>query len=96
MKRTHILAFAATALWAIALRIGFNGIDLARSQHIAGWPSAGNIRYFIYAPAILFSLTVSAWALAARWQRLRVSAVIFFLLAILALPVYLLGFTGGV
>jgi hypothetical protein len=95
MKGTHILALTATTLWAIALLMGFSAIDLMRSQHISGWPSAGQIRYHVYIPATLLPLIVSAWALAVRWPRIKVSAVIFILLVVLMLPIYLLAYTGG-
>jgi hypothetical protein len=96
MKGTHILALVVTTLWAIALLKGFDSIDLMRSQQIPGWPSAGNIRYFVYVPAALLALVVSAWALAVRWRLIKVPAVIFILLALLVLPVYLLAYTGGI
>jgi hypothetical protein len=96
MKGTHILGLVTATLWAIALLMGFNSIDLMRSQHISGWPSAGNIHYFIYIPTALLALVVSAWVLAVRWRRIKVPAVIFILLALLVLPVYLLAYSGGI
>jgi hypothetical protein len=96
MKGTGILAFVTATLWALILLMGFGGIDSVRSQHVPGYPSAGQIHYYVYFPAALLALIIFAWALAARWRRLKALALALILLALLALPCYLFFYTGGV
>jgi O-antigen ligase len=96
MKGTHVLSLITAILWALLILTGIRGIDSVRSQHISGWPSPGQVHYYVYIPAIMLTLIVSAWALAVRWQRVKVFAVTLIVLALLALPVYLLAYTGGI
>jgi hypothetical protein len=96
MRGTHIIALIAATLWVFALYAGLNGLDLVRAQHIPGWPSAGQIRYYVYIPAALLLLMVSAWGIAVLWRSIKVPVVIFILLTLLVLPVYLLAYTGGI
>jgi hypothetical protein len=96
MKGTHALGSIAAIIWAILIPVGIRGVGAARSQHIAGWPSSGQIFYYVYAPVIMLALIVLAWALAVRCLRIKVFTITFIVLALLVLPVYLLVYTGGV
>jgi len=95
MKGTHILALITATLWALILVMGFSGIESVRSQHVPGFPSAGQIRYYVYFPAALFALVIVMWALAARWRQLKAPALALVALALLVLPGYLVFYTGG-
>ena len=96
MKGTSIFAFVTATLWALILLMGFGGIDSVRSQHVPGYPSAGQIHYYVYFPATLLTLVIFAWALAARWRRLKILSLACILLAFFVLPCYLFFYTGGV
>ncbi|MBB5358055.1 4-amino-4-deoxy-L-arabinose transferase-like glycosyltransferase [Rhodanobacter sp. ANJX3] len=96
MKGTSILAFVTATLWALILLMGFGGIDTVRSQHVPGYPSVGQIHYYVYVPATLLALVIFTWALAARWQRFKILALAIILLALLFFPGYLFFYTGGV
>ena len=96
MKGTHILSLIAASLWALLILTGIQGVNAVLSQQVPGWPSPGQIHYYVYIPAIMFALIVSGWALIIRWRRLKVFTVTFIVLALLVLPVYLLAYTGGV
>jgi len=96
MKGTSILAFVTATLWALILFMGFGGVDSVQSQHVPGYPSAGQIHYYVYVPAALLALVIFSWASAARWRRLKIFALPTILLALLFLPGYLFFYTGGV
>jgi hypothetical protein len=96
MKGTHVLSAIAAIFWALLIPIGIRGINVARSQHIPGWPSPGTIHYYVYIPVIMLTLIASAWAVAIRWRRVKAFALTFIVLALLVLPVYLLAYTGGI
>lgn len=95
MKGTHTLSVITATLWALILLMGFGGIDSVRSQHVPGFSSAGQIRYYVYFPATLFALVIALWALAARFRQFKAPAVALIALALLVLPGYLLFYTGG-
>ena len=96
MKSSKILAFLVTTLWALILLMGFGGINSVRQQHAPGFPSAGQIHFYIHIPAIMLALVVALWVLAARYPSIRIPAVFLIVLALLALPGYLLFYTGGI
>ena len=95
MKSSKILAFLVTTLWAVILLMGFGSINAVRSQHAPGFPSAGQIHYYVYVPAIMLALVVALWVVAARYPSIRIPAVFLIVLALLALPGYLFFYTGG-
>ena len=96
MKGTHIFALIVAVLWGAAIQMGLSGMDLARSQQIQGWPSIGQVHYYVHFPIFMLALVVAAWSLAARWPRFKTPASILLALAFLVLPVYFLAYTGGV
>jgi hypothetical protein len=95
MKGTHILGLVTATLWALLLIMGLGGIDSIRSQHVPGFPSTGQLRYYVYFPAASLALVIAAWVLAAHWRQFKVPAVILIALALVALPGYLFFYTGG-
>ena len=93
MKGTHILALIATTLWALVLIMGLGGIDSVRSQHALGYPSAGQMRFYVYLPATVLVVVVAAWALSIYRRTL---AAVLITLSLLVLPGYLFFYTGGI
>lgn len=75
--------------------MGLGGIDGVRLQHVPGFPSSGQMRYYVYFPAALLALVIAAWTLAAHWRSFKAPAVVLITLALLALPGYLFFYTGG-
>jgi hypothetical protein len=96
MKGTHILGLITVSLWIFFLLVGLGLIDSVRSQHVPGYPSAGQIRYYIHFPAAVLALVIATWVLAAHWRPFRGPAVLLITLSLLALPGFLLFYTGGV
>jgi hypothetical protein len=96
MKGTHIVALIATILWVIVLLMGFGGIESVRSQRVPGYPSLGQMRYYIYFPTVVLALIVAAWAVAVRYRPIKMPALFVILAALLCLPCYLFYYTGGV
>lgn len=95
MKGTHILGLVTATIWALILLMGLGAIDGVRSQHVPGFPSAGQLRYYVYFPATLLALVIALWAVAAYRRQLKVPAITLLWLALLALPGYLFFYTGG-
>jgi len=95
MTISKVLAFLVTTLWAIVLLMGIGSINSIRSQHAPGFPSAGQIQYYIQFPAIMLAVVLALWVLAARYPSIRFPAVSLIALALLALPGYLFFYTGG-
>jgi hypothetical protein len=96
MKGTHILALIATTLWALVLIMGLGGIDSVRSQHALGYPSAGQVRFYVYLPATVLVVVVAAWALSIYRRQLKTLAAVLITLSLLVLPGYLFFYTGGI
>jgi hypothetical protein len=95
MKSSKILAFLVTTAWTVVLLMGFGSINAVRSQHAPGFPSAGQVHYYVYVPAAMLALVVALWSVAARYPPIRIPAVFSISLALLALPGYLFFYTGG-
>ena len=95
MKGTHILALAATTLWALVLLMGLGGVDSVRSQHVLGYPAAGQIRFYVYFPATVLALVVATWALSIYRRQFKALAATVIALTLLLLPGYLFFYTGG-
>jgi hypothetical protein len=95
MKAVHVLAFTAAALWFAFLLVGLSGIDGVRSQHVPGYPSNVQLRYYLHIPLGVLAAVAISWIAAARW-RLKATATAVAVMALLGLPCYLLFFTGGV
>jgi len=96
MKGTHILALFAMTLWALVLLMGLGGIDGVRAEHVLGYPSAGQIGYYVYFPATVLALVVSAWMLSIYRRQLKAFAATVIMLTLLLLPGYLFFYTGGI
>src|SRR5437763_359397 len=96
MKFTAILPVAAVASWALILVVGFDGIDGVRSQNVPGYPSDGQLRYYIHLPASVVALALVTWTLSLRYRRMKAVAVLVAVAALIGMPCYLLYYTGGV
>jgi hypothetical protein len=96
MKSTLVLALTAGAFWALILMMGFAGIDGVRSQNVPGFPSDGQLRYYLYFPAAVLALVVTTGALSIRFAFLRTLVILVAVAALLCLPCYLIYYTGGV
>jgi len=75
--------------------MGLSAIGGVRSQHVPGYPSAGQIHFYVYFPAAILALVIAARILASRRQWLQILATPLITLALFVLPVYLLFYTGG-
>jgi len=95
MKGTYILGLVTAILWALVLLMGLGGMASVRSQHVPGFPSAGQMIYYVYLPAASLALVIAAWVFAAHWRQLKMPAVALIALALLTLPGYLFFYTGG-
>jgi hypothetical protein len=96
MKLTRVLALTAAVLWSLVLIVGFAGIDGVRSQNVLGYPSQGQLRYYVYFPVGVLALVLGVWAASFRYRHLRLAAGPVAVGALVCLPCYLVYYTGGV
>jgi len=96
MKRIHILALVAATVWVLVLVMGVRGIGGVRAQHVLGYPSAWQMRYYIYLPATVAALVVAAWALSISRPPIRAVAIALMAFTLLLLPCFLFFYTGGI
>jgi hypothetical protein len=94
MKAMHVLALTAAVAWLAFLVMGIGGIDGVRSQHVPGYPSEGQVRYY-QIPVGVLALIATSWVLGVRWK-LRALAIAVAGIALLGMPGYFVFFTGGV
>ena len=96
MRGANIFAGIVVVLWLILALIGSTLIQGLVSQQIAGYPNGTQVRFFIIYP-IGVAVTLVGCALVCN-RRSGCPAVLGCLsaTALLALPVYFIGFGGGV
>jgi hypothetical protein len=95
VRTTNILSGVAFAIW---LALGLNGRTLlsgAVAQQAPGFPNSGQIDYYLAIPLLVaISILVVAWVCSAI-KRLSWVQLILSVFALIALPVYMLAYTGG-
>ncbi len=96
MKVKFLLVLTAIVLWSLILMVGFSGIDGVRSQNTAGYPTYGQLRYYIYIPIGVLTAVGVSWALSVRLRLLKALPALVAVAALLCLPPYLYYYTGGV
>jgi hypothetical protein len=96
MKNANVLTLITSALWLSLLVFGLAGIDGVRLQNVQGFPSEGQLRYYVHIPEAVLALVVTTWVAARRWPLLNALAIAIAVMALLGLPCYLVYFTGGV
>ena len=96
MKRLPLVLMALNALvWGALSWMGWDGIKYVESQHVAGFPSTGQIGYYLVFPLLMLSLSLVPGALLGqtKWSAAASAWCGFTLIAVLP---YLLSYTGGV
>ena len=95
MAASRLLLLISASLWGGLALMGWDGIRSIADQQVAGYPNAGQIRYYLLMPLAAFAL--SAALLGLTWLRRYDGALaaVGALLILLILP-YLLPYTGGV
>ena len=92
MKTPYVTATITGSLWALLVVMGLSTVRGARSlpAHLA----AAQANYYFYFPLAMLGLVIAAW-LIGRYRAGRFIAYVVYALALLALPCYLLFYTGG-
>lgn len=95
MGGPRLVLLISASLWGALALMGWDGIRSIADQQVAGYPNAGQIRYYLHMPLAAFAL--SAALLGLTWLRRWGGALsaIGALLILLIFP-YLLPYTGGV
>ena len=96
MKRAPLVLMVLNCLVRGGLSwIGWDGIKYVESQHIAGYPNAGQIGYYLVTPLLMLTASLLPGALLGqtKWS----TAVSFWsALTLIAVLPYLLPYGGGV
>lgn len=96
MRGANIFTGVVGALWALLLWIGIDLINGVSAQHIAGYPSSGQIYYYIWTPFLICLALLLFALLLNRVKRVPGLLVAITLCACIFLFPYLLAYTGGV
>ena len=89
------LTVVNTLLWCGFTWLGFDLSDGVVAQHVAGYPNAGQIAYYIQFPIAMAACAVAAF-LFARFNRFRGTALMIEILVLLVVLPFIFGYTGGV
>jgi hypothetical protein len=92
MKR-RIAAILTALFWGLFTYIGFGLVSRAAERRVPGYPSVGQLRYYVYFPATMLLLSICLAILASKAPKLLF--VIIWLLQLVLIPPFVLGYTGG-
>jgi hypothetical protein len=92
MKR-RIAAILTALFWGVFVYIGFDLISRTAERKVPGYPSVGQLRYYVYFPAAMLLLSICLAILARKAPKLLF--IIIWLLQIVLIPLFILGYTGG-
>ena len=94
MKKRTIASLVISAIWALLVWSGISGIQGIVEQHADGYPSTGQVVYYVGVPILAFALSLLS---AIACQKLKWDTVILLpVILIFLLPLYILFYGGGV
>jgi hypothetical protein len=93
MKR-RIAASITSLLWALLTYIGYKLTSGVVQQHVPGYPNAGQWRYYVYFPLIMFVISFASLLLAKKIP-IALFVTIWLLQLLVVLP-FLFAYEGGV
>ena len=96
MKRTYILPLAAAGLWGILLLSGIDSMEDVRAQQAPGYPSSGQVDFYVRFPAAVVALIVVTWIVGALYHPARKPAGILIIITLILAPIYFAVSGGGV
>ncbi|HEY5780948.1 MAG TPA: hypothetical protein VIT66_03615 [Lysobacter sp.] len=74
--------------------LGHSLLEGVERQQVVGYPAPGQLRYYLYIPLGVLAAVVVAWRIARHKPARRLACVVI-ILTVLAVPLYLLPYTGG-
>lgn len=92
-RPTLVLLALCVLVWGGLTLTGFDGIQSVAQQHAPGFPSNGQIAFYIGVPLMTLFASI-AWPLLLRRSQ-TVMRNMGPVVALLLLPLYLLPYTGG-
>ena len=96
MRGANIFAGIVCALWLGLVWLGIDGMRGVVNQHAPGYPSPGQLAFYVGAPAVV-ACGLVLWAILCNlvWRSATALGLVS-VLALLFLPLYLLPYGGGV
>jgi len=102
MRVANVLMMLPLTLWSLMFVMGYSLYDGVKSQHVPGYPNAGQFHYYVLTPAITAGALILVMV-ACNWLGRRLSptaGTAAMLVAVVAsmifLGAFLLPYTGGV
>ena len=93
MKKRSIASLVVAAAWALLVLSGFGVIQSVQGQHAVGYPDVLQMGYYVGIPIVGVVLALLGAILG---QRLKTESTIALpLLCLVALPIFILSYTGG-
>jgi hypothetical protein len=92
MKR-RIAASLTTLLWAFFIYMGYDLTKGVALRHIPGYPSAGQMHYYVHFPLLMMFVSIGLLLLAKKLP--ETVFVVVWLLQIAVFIPFFLGYTGG-
>jgi hypothetical protein len=93
MKR-QIAASLSSLLWGLFAYLGYYLVAGVTQQHVAGYPSAAQQHYYVHFPILMLLVSLGLLLLARKLP--LVPFVAIWMLQIVVLIPFFLGYTGGV
>jgi len=94
MRRSTLILLALNVLvWGGLAVVGYQGVQSIVQQHAPGYPSSGQIDYYVVAPLVILAVSI-AWPLLLWRGRLGLRNI-GPTITLLILPLYLFAYTGG-
>lgn len=95
MKTSYVLPSITAAIWGLFVWKGYSSLEDLKGQHVAGYPSSGQVNFYFHFPIVVLLIVLIALA-ASHYRALKIPAILLYALSLLAVLPYLLGYTGGV
>ena len=99
MGCSHVAAVVGCIVWALITLMGLDLTSGVVAQHVAGYPSAEQLRYYVYFPALMTCVAL-ALVLLMSFRRvpsaIKTIAAAATVLVWLTIPFFMLPYTGGI
>jgi hypothetical protein len=82
-------------IWGALSWSGWHGLASISAQSVGGYPNPEQKEYYLYLPLVMVTLTIAGFVLS-QFRKVRVVAMIFEILLLVAVLPFLLPYGGGV
>ncbi|MBN8846843.1 MULTISPECIES: hypothetical protein [unclassified Sphingomonas] len=96
MTAINSIAAAALSLWGLLVIAGVEAYRSIASQHVAGYPNAGQIKLYLVMPISIFLLLLLTIVVANKFRRAAPALLLLSAASLFGLMPYLMVWGGGV